>query len=90
MDFRILAGTDSELTGVLYQGKDVLSELQNDTLMLSQVEDGAVLSVTFSPKSATSPKTGDSAAPLWIYGISMLLATAIALTAAKKWRSVSQ
>lgn len=82
-EFYIISNSDYELTAVLYNGKDVFSELSDNTFTLQEVTSDSTLKVTFTPKS-DSPETGDSSFPLWIYAILMIISVVGIAFAVKK------
>lgn len=74
------------LQAVSYDGEDVLSKIHNDTLVLPEVSEDAVLKVVFV-SNGTVPKTGEYRSPLWIYALLMLVSSIGIVFSVRKTRT---
>lgn len=71
-EFVIIPDEGYMLQAVSYDGEDVLSKMNDNTLVLPEVSEDAVLKVVFV-SNGTIPKTGEYRSSLWMYALLMLV-----------------
>ena len=85
-EFVLIPDEGYMLQAVSYDGEDVLSQIHNDTLVLPEVREDAVLKVVFV-SNGTVPKTGEYRSPLWIYALLMLVSSIGIVFSVRKTRT---